>query len=138
MHSQEYNTQTPYLTDCAVHRVPLHKSTKIPASKSTSTKQLLFLFQFYTIVIQKLKFRFRQHSNTPHVSTNRESDWELVKFRCLPFTSRPVNHSIFRTEAFGEISLGAPPISPYRLFQPILYSVYLMFYRLLHRRQCSD
>ena len=27
-HSQEYNTQTPYLSDCAVHRVPLHKSTK--------------------------------------------------------------------------------------------------------------
>ena len=28
MHSQEYNTHTPYLSDCAVHRVPLHKSTK--------------------------------------------------------------------------------------------------------------
>ena len=28
MHSQEYNTQTLYLSDCAVHRVPLHKSTK--------------------------------------------------------------------------------------------------------------
>ena len=28
VHSQEYNTQTPYLSDCAVHRVPLHKSTK--------------------------------------------------------------------------------------------------------------
>ena len=25
--------------DCAVHRVPLHKCTRIPASKSTSTKQ---------------------------------------------------------------------------------------------------
>ena len=34
---------------------------------------------------------------------------------------------IFRTEAFGEISLGAPSISPYRSFQPILYSVYLTF-----------
>ena len=39
VYSQEYDTQTPYLSDCAVHRVPLHKSTRIPASKSTSTKQ---------------------------------------------------------------------------------------------------
>ena len=62
-----------------------------------------------------------------HVSTNRESGQKLAKFHCLPVTSQPVNHSIFRTEAFGEISLGAPPISPYRSFQPILYSVYLMF-----------
>ena len=38
-YSQEYDTQTPYLSDCAVHRVPLHKCTGIPASKSTSTKQ---------------------------------------------------------------------------------------------------
>ena len=28
-HSQEYNTQTPYLSDCAVHKIPLHKSTKV-------------------------------------------------------------------------------------------------------------
>ena len=27
-YSQEYDTQTPYLSDCAVHRVPLHKSTR--------------------------------------------------------------------------------------------------------------
>ena len=39
VYSQEYDTQTPYLSDCTVHRVPLHKSTGIPASKSTSTKQ---------------------------------------------------------------------------------------------------
>ena len=39
------------------------------------------------------------------VSTNRESEWKLAKFRYCPSASRPVNHSIFRTEAFGEISL---------------------------------
>ena len=27
-YSQEYDTQTPYISDCAVHRVPLHKSTR--------------------------------------------------------------------------------------------------------------
>ena len=49
-----------------------------------------------------------------HVSTNRESGWKLVKFCYLPVTSQPVNHSIFRTEAFDEISLEALPIPPYR------------------------
>ena len=33
----------------------------------------------------------------------------------------------FRNEAFGKILLEAPPISPYRSFQPISYSVYLTF-----------
>ena len=105
---------------------------KIPASKSTSTKQP-FLFQFYTIVNQNRNFNFGSIQIHLHVSTNRESDWRLVKFHCLPVTSLPVNHSIFRTEAFGKISLEVPPISPYRSFQPISYSVYLMFYRQLHR-----
>ena len=59
---------------------------KIPASKSTSTKQL-FLFQFYTIVNQNRNFNFGQFQIHLHVSTNRESDWKLVKFHCLPFTS---------------------------------------------------
>ena len=31
---------------------------KIPAFKSTSTKQLFFLFQFYTIVVQNRNFNF--------------------------------------------------------------------------------
>ena len=137
--SQEYNILKPYLSVCVVHRVPLHKSTKIPAFKSTSTSaNQLFLFQFYTIVNQNWNFDFSSIQIHLHVSTNRESDWKLVKFRCLPFTSQPVNHSIFRTEAFGEILLEAPPISPYRTFQPISYSVYFIFYRLLHRWQCSD
>ena len=51
--SQEYNIQTPYLSDCAVHRVPLHKSTKDTQHlRIPSTEQPVFLFQFYTIVDQ--------------------------------------------------------------------------------------
>ena len=37
---------------------------KIPAFKSTSTKQLFFLFQFYTIVIQNQKFNFGSIKST--------------------------------------------------------------------------
>ena len=46
-----------------------------------------------------------------------KSGWKLAKFHYLPVTSRPVNHSIFRTEAFGEILLEALLIPPYRSFQ---------------------
>ena len=139
MHSQEIQ-HSKHLIFQIVQYTEYHciRVQRIPASKSTSTKQLLFLISVLHYSHPKSKFQFWQHSNTPHVSTNRESDWKLAKFYCLPFTSWPVNHSIFRTEAFGEILLGAPPISPYRSFQPISYSVYLMFYRLLHRQQCSD
>ena len=97
--------------------------------KNTSTKQLFFLFQFYTIVVQNRNFDFSSIEIHLLVSTNRESKWKLAKFCCCPSTSRPVNHPIFRTEAFGEILLEAPPISPYRSSQPISYSVYFMFYR---------
>ena len=37
---------------------------KIPAFKSTSTKQLFFLFQFYTIVIQNRNFNFGSIKST--------------------------------------------------------------------------
>ena len=43
-----------------------------------------------------------------------KSGWKLAKFCYLPVTSQPVNHSIFRTAAFGKISLEAPLIPPYR------------------------
>ena len=65
MSSQEYNIQKPYLSVCAVHRVPLHKSTKIPASKSTSTStKRLSLFQFCTIVDQNRNFDFGSFNYT--------------------------------------------------------------------------
>ena len=35
-------------------------------------------------------------------------------FDIFPVTSQPVYHSIFRTEAFIEILIEAPPIPPYR------------------------
>ena len=69
------------------------------------TKQLFFLFQFYIIVVQNQNFNFGSIGIHILVSTNRESEWKLVKFHYCPSTSRPVNHSIFRTEAFDEISL---------------------------------
>ena len=37
---------------------------KIPASKSTSTKQLIFLFQFYIIVNQNQNFDFGSIQHT--------------------------------------------------------------------------
>ena len=65
--------------------------------------------------------------------TNRESGRKLAKFRYLPVTSQPVNHSIFRTEAFSEISLEAPLIPPYRAFQLIIVQHIPYIYRQLHR-----
>ena len=87
--------KTPYLSDCAVHRVPLHKSTRLPASKSTSTKTI-FSFQFYTIVNQYRNLDFDSF-NPPLLSTHRESDWELAKFHLFPLISRPVTCLPFRT-----------------------------------------
>ena len=71
------------------------------------TKQLFFLFQFYIIVVQNQNFDFGSGGGGIHilVSTNRESEWKLAKFCYCPSTSRPVNHSIFRTEALDEILL---------------------------------
>ena len=69
------------------------------------TKQLFSLFQFYVIVVQNRNFDFGSMGIHVLVSTYRESEWKLAKFHYCPSTSQPVNHSIFRTGAFDEISL---------------------------------
>ena len=71
------------------------------------TKQLFSLLQFYIIVVQNWNFDFGSGGGGIHmlVSTNRESEWKLVKFRYCPSTSWPVNHSIFRTKAYDKILL---------------------------------
>ena len=137
--SQEYNIlnlifQFVQYTEYHCIRVQRYQHLRVPVL----VLNYFSLFQFYTIVDQNRNFDFSSIQIHLHVSTNRESHQKLAKFHCLPFTSQPVNHSIFRTEVFGKILLEAPPISPYRSFQPISYSVYLTFYRQLHRRQCSD
>ena len=57
------------------------------------------------MVVQNQNFDFSSGGIHVMVSTNRESEWKLVKFCHGPSTSRPVNQSIFRTEAFDKISL---------------------------------
>ena len=69
------------------------------------TKQLCFSFQFYIIVVLNWNFDIGSMEIHVLVSTNRVSEWKLAKFHCCPSTSWPVNHSIFKTEAFGKISL---------------------------------
>ena len=69
------------------------------------TKQLCFSFQFYIIVVQNQNFDVSSMGIHILVSTNRESEWKLAKFHYCPSTSRPVSYSIFKTEAFGKISL---------------------------------
>ena len=128
MNSQEYNIlnlifQFVQYTEYHCIRVQRYQHLKVPVLVLNN----FFLFQFYTIVDQNRNFNFGSIQIHLHVSTNREGGQKLVKFCRLPVTSRCVNHSIFRTEALGEISLEASPISPYRSFQPILYSVHLMF-----------
>ena len=88
MHNQKYNMQKHFIFQIVQH-TEYHciRVQKIPASESTSTEQLVFLFQFYTIVDQNQNFDFSSIQIHLHVSTNRESDGKLVKFCCLPFTS---------------------------------------------------
>ena len=62
-----------------------------------------------------------------------KSGWKLAKFRYLPVTSRPVNYSIFRTEASGKILLEAPPIPPHRSFQLNIAQCIPYVYRQLQR-----
>ena len=73
--SQEYNTELKHLSACAVHRVPLHKSTKILAFKCTSTKRL-FLISVLHYSRPKSKFQFWHFKLHLHVSANREGGWK--------------------------------------------------------------
>ena len=54
-------------------------------------------------------------------------------FQYFPVTSQPVNHSIFRNEAFIKISIEAPPVLPYRDLQLNIVQCIPYIYRQLHR-----
>ena len=113
-------------TECHCIRVQ-----EIPASMSTSTKTIHFSFQFYTIVIQNRNFNFGSIKIHQLVSTNRESDWKLVKFQYYPSTSRPVIFYFSECETISEISIKASKFTAPRAFS-INKQCVPYIYRQLH------
>ena len=136
MYSQEYNTQTPYLSDCAVHRVPLHKSTRIPAFKSTSTKTI-FSFQFYTIFIQNRSFNIGSFE-THHL-------YQLIEKVMGIYQNFNIFHSLLdlsliflsEHETISKISIKASKFTTPRAFS-INKQCVPYVYRQLHCQQHSD
>ena len=80
------------------------------------TKQLFFSFQFYIMFVQNQNFDFGSGGIHILVSTNRESEWKLVKF-CYR------HHQCHHIGCFN----------PYH----IVYTLCFTGYYVLCRRQCS-